>query len=110
MMTYPKQIEVLVEGDDKEVKAIRLHVSARYDAAEYEDTTGRKFFIDRQYMEECQFGKKLIRIPLQVITKNEQMRARLEQAMAAQRKLAKKQETGLVLPDDYKEDAKTKPV
>jgi hypothetical protein len=98
-MSYPKTVSVLVEGDDKEVNAVRLHVSARYDAAEYQDDTGRKFFIDREYMDECQSNKKLIRIPLQVISANEKMREKLAWAQEQLFKKAKEQQTGLILPD-----------
>jgi hypothetical protein len=100
-MSYPKTLTVLIEGDDTETKAIRLHVSSRYNAAEYEDGLGRRYYIDQRYMDECVFENKPPHIPLAVISKNEAMREKLEwgrQQLAAQKK---REESKLILPDGF---------
>ena len=105
-MSYPKSIKVLVEGDDTEITAVRLWVKSMYDAAEYEDSNGRRFFIDRQYMDECVSKHKSPDIPLRVVTMNEEMREKLERGMRSQYDLKKREESKLILPDGYQDREK----
>jgi hypothetical protein len=98
-MNWPNVIDVLVEGDDNERKAKKVGFRAIYNACEYKDDQERCFFIDTEYMQECLKEKKLVKIPLQVVTQLANMREKLEFGRKTLEKQAKQQQSGLIIPD-----------
>jgi hypothetical protein len=89
------------EGEIDETTAHLLkHVTHYGDygpMAQYESADGERFWIDAIYMQECIDNKTIATIPIEVITRNAEIQEKLDIGMNQQRK----QQTGLVLPDEY---------
>jgi len=94
-------ITVIIDGDDSERTAKLRFFSTEYNAGLYETDDGREFYVDPEYIRECQESSKPVHIPLAVITQRQEMLKKLEGAQAELYRLSKEQSTGLVLPDGY---------
>jgi hypothetical protein len=102
-MNWPRSIEVIVEGYDKEQKGILLReMPFAPDIAEYQIEDGSKFCIDAEYLSFCRENKKPPHIPEQVIRENRARAEKLARGQAELAKIKKQQDTGLILPDGFK--------
>lgn len=113
-MNWPSIIAVNIDygdGDDvdgdgiKETTAHLLQSRPHYGdfgpMAEYVSPDGERFWIVAEYMQECIDNKKLATIPIEVITKQEEIRKKIEYGNDQLYRQNKQAQTGLVLPDDY---------
>lgn len=98
----PSKITVLIEGDDTEKEVKLRSFSTMYNAGLYETDDGREFYVDPELIRVSIEEHKPVAIPLQVITHREEMLDKMRWAEEAMRKQVKENESGLVLPDEYK--------
>jgi hypothetical protein len=107
-MNWPSILAVTIDSGEEEKLGVTAqliqsveHYGDYGPMAEYEDTRGRRFWIEAEYFQECKDNKVLPNIPIEVITRQEEIRQKMETGMAAQRLRELEQQTGLVLPDGY---------
>ena|SRR2546430_3284315 len=104
-MTWPKDLEVIIEGFDKEQKATLFRVVPfAPDVAEYETSDGIKFAIDQEYLKFCQDNKKPPHIPEQVIRVNAESRKHLAEGEALIKQSDAQQSSPLILPTGNEEN------
>lgn len=109
-MDWPRTLDVLVEysDEDKKEKKARLlrsvpHYGYVYGPmAEYETPEGEKFWLEAEYLRECQESSKIVRIPYEVIRKNREIQEKLAAGQAQINKDHQQQETGITIPDGIK--------
>jgi hypothetical protein len=110
-MNWPNKIDVTINlgaedtEDRQETSATLLRSVTHYGdygpMAEYESASGLRFWLDAEYYDQCKSRNVLPDIPMEVITKNAEIRSKLEYGQQALSDQAKKTETGLILPDGY---------
>ena len=98
----PKEITVLIEGDDTETKAKLISFSEVYQASLYETDDGREFYVDPEHIRSCQEESKPVGIPLAVITQREKMLAKLAWGQDQLDRLSAQDNTGIIVPDGFK--------
>lgn len=109
-MDWPTKLDVLIEyseEDKREKHSTLLGARPNYGIAYgpmalYQTDDGEKFWIDGEYYAECKSSSKLPVIPVEVITKNEEIQRKLAEGQAQLQQEKKKADTGLILPNDFK--------
>lgn len=104
-MNWPSIMAVTIDSGEEDKLGVTAqllrsveHYGPYGPMAEYIDTQGRRFWIEAEYFQECKDNKVLPNIPIEVITRQEEIRQKLEKGMDAQRLQQLEQQTGLVLP------------
>ncbi len=106
-MTWPHDIDCTInDGENKtETSAKLLRAVEAYGKfgpmAEYESAGGMRFWIEAEYMQTCQDTHQIPDIPIEVITKNAEIRNKLEYGNSLLVKQAVEETTGIILPPGY---------
>lgn len=106
VMDWPTKLDVLIEYSDEDQRekhsTLLKHVShygwAYGPMALYQTDDGEKFWLDAEYYRECKETSKIVRIPIEVIKKNEAIQQKLAEGQYQLMQDQKKKSTGLVIP------------
>ena len=111
-MNWPKKLDVTInygendqgESRREEASATLLRSVERYNEygpmAEYQTSSGSRFWVVYELIEQCQKTKTLPDIPIEVITQNEEWLQKKAMGERALKQQASEQ-SGLILPPGY---------
>jgi hypothetical protein len=107
-MNWPNALDALIdygEDDQKEKKSSLIRSVPHYGPfgpmAEYITPDGEKFWVDGEYLKECQDKKTIVRIPVEVIRKNAEIQKKLDFGQRQINKQYQQEQSKLILPDTY---------
>lgn len=108
-MDWPTKLDVLIEyseEDEKEKHSTLLKHVPRYGfygpMALYQTDDGEKFWVDGEYYKECKSTSKIVRIPVEVIKKNEDIQKKLEAGQAELEQDNRRRNSNLIIPPHLK--------